>query len=186
MTRKRRRRRGSQSGFALLVVVILLALMTAATALALDNAVASMRTHAGDQASEIIQSALDYGVAQAVAQVKQDDVELLINPAAHPNLTLGAADFDIFSVDRSVTHSPYIAVPAYPPAPSPYAGLYNVRVGIRSAQRGRAPAGEDVRGSYGQVLELQVEVQANGAGVPPAEDRLSLGIMVPRRVANAK
>lgn len=192
--RRRRTPRSSEGGFALLVVVILLALMTAATALSLDNAVASLRTHAGARASEMIKSAADYGVSEAIAQLQVDDVEVITNPLVYPGIA-PANSFDIFNGGgEAVSPTSYFPLPGqpaltYPPAmvpQHPMEGDYGVRVGLRTAQRARAPAGEDVRSAYGQVVELQVEVQSVAPGVPPVQERVSVGIVIPRKVANSK
>ncbi len=170
--------------------MILLALMTAATALSLDNAVASLRTHAGARAAEMIKSAADYGVSEAIAQLQVDDVEVITNPIVYPGIA-PANSFDIFNAGgEAVSPTSYIAPLAYPPAAvipgHPMTGDYGVRVGLRTAQRARAPAGEDVRSAYGQVVELQVEVQSVAPGVPPVQERVSVGVVIPRRVANSK
>ncbi|MEQ9495745.1 MAG: hypothetical protein RIT81_02775 [Deltaproteobacteria bacterium] len=187
--RRRRTPRSSEGGFALLVVVILLALMTAATALSLDNAVASLRTHAGARASEMIKSAADFGVSEAIAQLQVDDVEVITNPLVYPGIA-PANSFDIFNAGgEAVSPTSYIAPMGYPPVlvpQHPMEGDYGVRVGLRTAQRARAPAGEDVRSAYGQVVELQVEVQSVAPGVPPVQERVSVGIVIPRKVANSK
>lgn len=188
--RSRRAHRPSEGGFALLIVVILLALMTAATALSLDNAVASLRTIAGTRASEMIKSAADFGVSEAIAQLQVDDVEVITDPALYPGIG-GANSFDIFNAaGAALNPTPYIPPLTYPPASvvptHPMVGDYGVRVGLRTAQRARPPAGEDVRTSYGQVVEVQVEVQSNIAGVPPVQERVSVGVVIPRRQANAK
>lgn len=194
---KRRTTSKDQRGFALLVVVILLALMTAATALALDNAIASLRSHAGVRASEMVKSATDFGVSTAVAQIQNDDIEVILNPGAHPLAPPGTTSFDIFDkTGLAGTPAPYVPSLAYPPPRSrvrgvappahPFEGLYDVRVGLVRSQRARAPSGEDVRSTYGQVLELQVAVQATGPVLPPVEERVSVGVMVPRKMANAK
>ncbi len=200
-------RREEQRGFALLVVVILLALMTAATALALDNAVASLKTHAGRRASEVIKSATDFGVAEAIAQLQVDDVEVINDPALYPGVPGGTDSFDIFNAAggniRSVPYFPLAGTLVYPPTsagPSVtaafqsagfasfngIAGDYAVRIGLKPTQVARAPAGEDVRTTYGQVVEVQVAIDAVVAGVPPVQERVSVGVLIPRKVANAK
>lgn len=184
MRRIRRRlpRSPESRGFALFAVIILMALMTAAVALALDDAVVAVRNSGGVRASEMIQSGLDRGVNLAMLAVQQAD----------PTSFLDFPDqFDLFAGPMNDTGASELldggGTPlrfAYPDN-GPYKDQYTVRIGLRPGQRTRAPTGENVNSAFGQVFEIQVEVAATGSGVPPAEQRVSVGVLVPRRVSHA-
>lgn len=180
MKRQRIMRRGGrarrQSGFALFAIIILLALMTAAVALSLDEAVSSLQSAGGVRASEMIKAGLDHGLDTAMLQVQQMDVGTLANPRP---------EWDIFD-HAEASGSPLRFMPPmlYPPT-GPYQGQYRVRFGLRPGQRTRAPAGEDVNKAYGQIVELQLGIEAVGPGIPPVEERVSVGILIPRRESHA-
>ncbi len=178
----RRSKSPRSRGFALFAVIILMALMTAAVALALDDAVVAVRNSGGVRASEMIQSGLDRGVNLAMLAVQQSD----------PTSFLDFPDqFDLFAGPMNSTGASELldvggmALRFAYPDHGPYQGQYRVRIGLRPGQRTRAPTGENVNSSFGQVFEIQVEVAATGTGVPPAEQRVSVGVLVPRRVSHA-
>lgn len=173
---RRRRRRPKQRGFALFAIIILLALMTAAVALTLDDAVASIQNAGGVRASEMIKAGLEFGLDNAMIQLQQMDVATLANPPP---------EWDIFARAENPGGPLVFIPPVLYPAAGPYAGQYRVRFGLRPGQRTRAPAGEDVNKAYGQVVELQVGIEAIGAGIPPAEERVSVGILIPRQESHA-
>ncbi|MEM7678660.1 MAG: hypothetical protein AAF449_21985 [Myxococcota bacterium] len=182
MTPNVRRVRQPVRGFALFAVIVLMAVMTAAVAIALDDAVVSVRNSGSIRAAEMIKSGLDHDVNQAVAALlEMDPVDLLDQPD----------QFDIFAGDTAVTLATELTPPASPamvfpyPNDGPYVGEYTVRVGLRPTQRARAPSGEDVNNSFGQIFEIQVGVAATGTGIPPAEQRVAVGIMLPRTVSHA-
>ena len=174
--------RRSQRGFALFAVIILMALMTAAVALALDDAVVSVRNSGGVRASEMIQSGLDRGLNVAMLALQEADPTMLLdNPT----------QYDLFAGPTSVTAATELDVggPALQflyPDDGPYQNQYTVRVGLRPGQRTRAPSGQDTAAAFGQIFEIQVGVAATGNGVPPAEQRVSVGILIPRRISHAK
>lgn len=175
MKRAHRRARRSR-GFALFAIIILLALMTAAAALALDDAVSSVQTAGGVRASEMIKAGLEHGLDAALVKLEQEDVATLADPPS---------EWDIFA-RAEVAGQPQEFMPAVAyPANGPYAGQYRVRFGLRPGQRARPPAGEDINKSYGQIVELQVGIEAIGAGIPPAEERVSVGILIPRQESHA-
>lgn len=166
----------TQRGFALFAIIILLALMTAAVALSLDQAVANIQSAGGVRASEMVKAGLDHGLDAAMDQLQQLDVRTLQNPPP---------EWDIFGHAEPVgVNPPFMAPMPYPPS-GPHQNQYRVRFGLRAGQRTRAPSGEDVNKSYGQIVEVQVGIEAIGAGVPPAEERVSVGVLIPRREAHA-
>lgn len=162
----------------------MLALMTAAAALSLDEAVSSIQAAGSIQASEMIKSGLEHGLDVAMSELQQADEALLANPPPQ---------WDIFAQAQPVLPpgpplnpaGEFLGSMPYPPPPHPYANQFLVRFGMRPGQRGRAPAGEDINKSYGQIVELQVGIEAVGAGMPPAEERVSVGILIPRRESHA-
>lgn len=165
------RRKRKPRGFALFAVVILLAVMTAAVATALDDAVASIQTAGGFRASEIIRAGLDVGLDQAIREVKMRDAAELAAPPPQWDIFQGPTAYDPSNV--------FMEAVAYP-TNGPYENQYRVRFGLRPGQRARAPAGEDVTRAYGQIVEVQIGVEAAAAGVPPTEERVSVGVLIPR------
>lgn len=164
-------------GFALFAVIILLAVVTAAVALSLDEAVDSIQSAGRVRTAEIIRGALDQGLTGAMQRLQQED------PA-----TLAAGSWDIFNGDTQEFYPAGGGTLSYP-ATGPYAGQYRVRVGLRVGQRTRPPEGEDVTASYGQIVEIQVSVDANGVNAGsnwPAEERVAVGVMLPRQAAQAQ
>lgn len=173
----KRRRVRQQRGFALFAVIILLAIVTAAVALSLDEAVDSIQSAGRVRTAEIVRGALDQGLTLAMQRLQQED------PA-----TLAEGDWDIFGVPAPPGTKEFIPVMDYPPT-GPYQGQYRVRVGLRPGQRTRPPEGEDVTASYGQIVEIQVSVDANGVNGGsnwPAEERVAVGVMLPRQAAQAQ
>lgn len=172
-SRPRRRR-----GFALFTVVLLLAVISAAIAVTLDESVDNVRSAGVARSRELTKSGLEHGVHLGITQIQQMDAAFLSDPAN---------DWDLFDPTRAMPVSAgqdFIGPLLYPPA-GRFANAYRVRVGLRPGQRTRAPAGEDVRFAYGQTVELQVGVEANQPGMPPAEERISVGVLLPRRTSHA-
>ena len=159
-------------GFALFVVVILLALMTAAAAVTLDDAVESIQNSSGIRASELVRAGLDAGLDQAMLQVVQTDAVEFIDVNA---------DWDIFAGPLpDGTGTPFVPSFTYPTT-GVFQDDYRVRIGVRPGQVAKAPAGEDVRHSYGHVLEIQLGVESIHPTAPPVEERVTVGVVVPRR-----
>ena len=172
----RRTRRGR--GFALLVVVLVLAVLSAAVAVTLEESVDTIRSSGLARSRELVRSGLEHGLHLGVSQVQQMDAATLESPAN---------DWDIFDAEHAIPVDlgrDFIGPFVYPPA-GPYTGQYRVRVGLRPALRTRAPPGEDVRHAYGQIVEVQVGVEAQAVGMPPAEERVSVGVLLPRSVSHA-
>jgi hypothetical protein len=172
----RTRRAPRTRGFGLFAVILLLAVMTAAVALSFDDAISSLQTASGVRASEMIKGALDHGVSAALLRLQREDVATLID---------SPVNWDLFGAPVPESANREFAGPFDYPTSGPYAGQYRVRIGFRPGQRARAPAGEDIRTAYGQVVELQVGVEARGAGLPPAEERVTLGVLVPRQLSHS-
>lgn len=174
--------RPRERGFALFAVIILIAVMTAAVALALDDAVVSIRNSGGVRAAEMIKSGLDRGVNLAILELQgADPSELLDNPNQYdlflgPSSATGATELiDSLGNPMSFTY----------PDSGPYQGQYTVRIGLRPGQRTRAPTGNNINKAFGQIFEIQVAVAATGNAVPPAEQRVSVGVLVPRRISHS-
>ena len=179
--RSRHRRRGRR-GFALFAVIILMALMTAAVALALDDAVVAVRNAGGVRASEMIKSGLDRGIAVAMFQLQTMDPSALLDLPDQYDIFAGATPSTGASELPDALGTPM----SFPyPDSGPYENQYTVRIGIRPGQRTRAPTGENVNKSFGQIFEIQVGVAATGVGIPPAEQRVSVGVLLPRRISHA-
>lgn len=173
--RRRRRAGASRRGFALFAIIILLALMTTAVALSLDRAVSNIQSAGGVRASEMIKAGLEHGLDAAMANLRERDIATLADPPP---------EWDIFAGPEPNGGDEFMPAVTYPPA-GPYANQYRVRFGLRAGQRTRAPAGEDINKAYGQIVEVQVGIEAIGMGIPPAEERVSVGVLIPRRDSHA-
>jgi hypothetical protein len=164
----------------LFAVIILLAVMTAAVALALDDAVESIQAAGGIRAKEMIRSGMNVGLDQAIERVKGEDVSVLSSPPP---------EWDIFQGGIIDGNPNEFMPPMDYPVAGPYQNQFRVRFGLRPGQRTRAPAGEDVTKAYGQIVEVQIGIAANytnaSVGIPPAEDRVSVGILIPRVESHA-
>ena len=176
---KRRKTARQQRGFALIAVVILMALMTAAVAVALDDAVVAVRNGGSIRSTEIIKSGLDRGVNLAILALQDSDPsywlaapdqhDLFSNPGATPVDVPGVGQLNFTYPDNG-----------------PYANQYRVVVGLRPRQRTRAPVGNNVNKGFGQIFEIQVGVSSEAnSSVPPAEQRVTVGVLVPRQVSHA-
>ena len=179
------RRRKRRSGFALFAVIVLLAIITAAVAMALDEAVSSIQTAGRVRVAEMIKGGLDQGLDLAIAWLQEQDSATLANPAPEPN--------DIFNnptaTEIDADNDGLAGISQDYPASGEYANAFRVRVGLKSGQRTRAPEGEDVTKAYGQIVELQISVDTTGAAggsLPPAEERVSVGVLIPRASAHAQ
>lgn len=194
----KRRRRG-QRGFALFAVVVVLATMTAAAAVALDDAVASLQSSAQVRATQLVKSAADFGMNVALLEVASLDPETLVAEAA---------TLDLFEEPSVSPYGDWLTTPGtngadgnsplaellgapedipYPGPGSRYEGELRIRLGARPGQRTLAPAGEDVRTAYGQVVEIQVSIEADPAStLPPVEERVAVGVLVPHTAAHGQ
>lgn len=174
-----RRAQRNARGFALFAVILLLAVMTAAVALSLDEAVDSIQNAGRVRSAEIIKAGLDEGVARALENLYEEDPATLVNPGN---------DWDIFKQAEPVNTIEYLPPYDYPPA-GDHANEYRVRIGLRAGQRTRPPEGEDVTKAFGQIVEIQISLDANGtagAGNPPAEERVAVGVLIPSKAAHAQ
>jgi type II secretory pathway pseudopilin PulG len=165
--------RKGQDGFALLAVIVLIAIVSAAVAITLDEAVGSIQNAGRVRAAEMIKSALDHGVSMAMSEIEQTDPERLIEMGDPTNQT-GWAIFDQDTAQTFINEQRW-------PTEGPFANYYNVRVGLRSGQVTRAPSGEDARSGFGQIVEVQVSVQTADSSLPPTEERVSVGVLIPRK-----
>jgi hypothetical protein len=174
--------RRKRSGFALFAVIVLLALITAAVAMSLDEAVSSIQTAGRVRVAEMVKGGVDQGLDLAISWLQQQD------PAT---LATGTDPNDIFAdplnpdIDADNDGTPGITQ-TYPTT-GDYANSFRVRVGLASGQRTRAPEGEDVTKAYGQIVEIQLSVEpVPGVSLPPAEERVSVGVLIPRVSAHAQ
>jgi hypothetical protein len=167
--------RAGTEGFALVVVMVLLALMTTAVATTLDSTVETIRTGGQIKASEMVKVGIEHGLNQAIAQVQASD------PMA---IMAAGNDWDIFNGANVYTAGgDFMDAILFPPAGAgfDFSEEYRIRIGLRPSQRARAPSGEDATQSYGQVVEIQLAVEAIAPMVPPSEERVTVGVVVPRQ-----
>ncbi len=176
--RKSRPRR--TRGFALFAVIILLAVVTAAVALSLDEAVSSIHSAGRVRAAELIKGGLDDGLDVALDWLQAQDPY---------SLSSSANDWDIFKPGGAGSEITDISPRDYAATGTDYANNFSVHIGLRPGQRTRAPEGEDVTKAYGQIVEIQLSVDttgANGGSLPPAEERVAVGVLIPRAAAHAQ
>lgn len=170
-----KRRRSRNRGFALLTVLFFLAVVSGAVAATLDESSENIRTAGVAKRTEMIRSGLEHGMHLGITHVRGLDAAMTVDPAN---------DWDIFGTSGMARD--FVGPLLYPPQGRDL-GRYRVRVGLRPTQRGRPPAGEDVRTSYGQIVELQVSVEDNPPGpTATTEERVSVGVLIPRRVSHAQ
>jgi len=165
-----RRRRKDQRGFSLLAVLLVLTVVFFVLATTVRYSSSGLEEQTSSRSRELIKATLDHGVALGLDELQRTD----------PSDFVGLGNrFDIFenwqSAENFVPGGPI----TYPPEGSPFAGELEVRVGLRTAQRTRAPAGEDARTAYGVIVELQVSARTNTESTDDAEERVSVGVRVP-------
>ncbi|MFO0726908.1 MAG: hypothetical protein U1E65_24195 [Myxococcota bacterium] len=165
-----------QRGFVLLGVILVISMIVASVMLTLRGSADVLRQAAGIRSRELVGQALTHGLNAAIAQLETTDPTVLSDAAA-------TATWDIF--DNPTVGSGFLpAALTYPPT-GPYAGKVNIRVGLRQGQHTEPPPGEDVRNSYGFIVELQLSADMNQTQ-NPAEERVSVGVQVPIEYSHAK
>lgn len=170
---RRRGRRPQERGFVLIGIILMTAMMVAAVTVSLRGSADTLREASQMKNAEIAQAALSHGINMAMDKIQVTD------PATYMDM---AVNYDIFDVP--FLGAPWIPTQTYPPA-GPYANEMNIRVGYRPGQRTSAPAGEDVRNSYGFVVEVQVSAEATRFGAE-AEERIAMGLQVPHQYSYSK
>lgn len=179
---KRRRRRSSQKGFILLGVILVVAVLVAAVTLTLTGSSESLKETTSVKSAEISQAALNEGMSRALAQLGTMDPAVLYSgtPANNDIFTWDPVNPPVDFIDDGVAPAGF----PYPPT-GPYAGDVMVRVGMRPGQRTQAPAGEDVRNTYGYIIEVQLSAEMTGFGTQ-AEERVAVGIQIPHEYSHSK
>jgi type II secretory pathway pseudopilin PulG len=168
---KTRRKKQEERGFVLVGVILVLAIIVAAVTMTLSSSTDTIREQNALRNGEIAQAALSHGLAVALEQLQQSDP-----------VQLYEVDYDIFDPDPGVQDfTPSIS---YPPN-GPHAGEVTIRVGLAPLQRTQAPAGEDVRNTYGYVFEVQLSAEMTGFG-SAAEERVSVGVQIPHDNSHSK
>ena len=174
----KRTRRIKQSdlerGFVLLGVILITAVLVAAVTLSLRGSTDGLQESSRLRSNELANAALNHGLTRALDALASSDPVTLTDPAN---------DWDIFN--RPATAVDFVPPDVYPPAGMPFAGELNVRVGLTPGQRTAAPIGEDVRNSYGWVVEVQVSAQTTGFG-NQAEERVAVGVQIPHEFSHSK
>jgi hypothetical protein len=181
-------RRTERRGFALFAVIILLAITTAAVAMSLDEAVASIQAGGRVRAAEIIRTGLDDGLSRGMDRLQE------IDPA---EFTSPPVTWDIFAQAQDPAADDFLTAMQggpgaidYPPSAtfnSQYGDQFRLRVGARAGQRTRAPEGESATDSYGQIVEILIGLDGNGSqggANPPSEERVAVGVVLPRQLAH--
>lgn len=181
--------RDAQRGFSLLAIILLLALMAAAVALALDDAASTIQTGGRMRANEALKASVEEGINQGLVALQ----ETAPGVARDPVELIDPTNIDRWDIFRpGPGNTPDMANDLIPGGiyfPTGNAGTseYTVRVGLGLGQVTRGLEGEDVRSGFGQVMELQIVAAPNLAvnpALPPLEERVSVGVLVPRRAAH--
>jgi hypothetical protein len=168
----KRKRAAEERGFVILTVLLVLVMMVAAVSITLKEAANSLQEASSARARGLVLGAMEHGLNQAMDQLQVTDPAVLADPTTN---------WDIFG--QNIVGNEFI-----PPLQYPLQGeLQNalqIRIGLRPGQRTRAPVGEDVRSTYGHVVEVQLSVRANtfGAG---AEERTAVGVLIPHTASHS-
>ncbi|MEQ9498720.1 MAG: hypothetical protein RIT81_17715 [Deltaproteobacteria bacterium] len=167
----KRRPRDTQRGYALLAVFVLLAVASIAAVTAANDSLEAAGSLRGARTHTASGGALDHGVALGLAALAREDLAEVVSDG----------QFELFG--RPIPAGSELATARYPDS-GPEAGMYQVRVGMRRGQRARAAPGEDLTQSYGQVVILQVGVEADVAPMLPVERQVEVGVVIPRTVSH--
>lgn len=165
--------RQSRAGYILHAVLILLALLAVGVILTMRDTTLGLQEARNQRALAEVRGALEHGLNLAISQIQATDPADLVNPAM---------DWDIFKDPPS--NNTFVVDSNYPPS-GPLAGAYRVRVGLRRGQLAQGATGQSVDGHYGQVLEVQILVTAIDVALPPTEERLAVGVLIPRERSHA-
>jgi type II secretory pathway pseudopilin PulG len=171
-----RRHRQQQRGFILLGVILVISVIVASVMLTLRTSSDTLRQAAGVRSKELVSQALTHGLNAAIGELEGVDPIVFSDPIA-------TATWDIF--DNPTPGNGFVpAAMTFPPS-GPFQNLVNVRVGLRQGQLTQPPPGEDVRTSYGFIVELQLS--ADMFQTPnPAEERVAVGVQVPAEFSHSK
>jgi hypothetical protein len=179
----RRRKRGER-GFALLVIVLIVALLAATVTLALREATSGLAAAGGAKSAELVYADLQSNLKGAITTIAMTD----------PLTLIGAQEtYDIFLTPPGSPITLNAPLAANSALPTGAAGsLYGipVTVGLRPGQRTDPPPGEDVRTTYGYVVEVQLQADldttdARNGGAVPAQERVSVGVRIPQVQSHA-
>lgn len=180
-----RRKSGTQRGFALLVILLIIAVAAGTVGIALRDATTGLAEVGGAKSTEIVYSDLTRGLSVAMEKISQTDPVALIDTTNR---------WDIFANPPS----PAFITPATDtrlgaPSGAPYG--VEIEIGLRPGQRTNPPPGEDVRTTYGYVVEVQLQASINSgppaswlstnAGVVPAVERVSVGVRIPEVLSHS-
>lgn len=174
---RRRHRQHRQRGFILLGVILVISVIVASVMLTLRTSSETLRQAAGVRSRELVSQALTHGLNAAMVELEGVDPVVFSDPVA-------TGTWDIF--DNPMPGNGFVTggVPNFPQS-GPFNGLVNVRVGLRQGQLTQPPPGEDVRTSYGFIVELQLS--ADMFQTPnPAEERVAVGVQVPAEFSHSK
>lgn len=187
-----KRRRQRQRGFSLLAVIIILAVLVGGLLAILHDAGAGMKQYSVARSRELVNGAMEFGLKEAMTALQRVDPSVLI---AGSRNGIGNGDWDIFAnwgAARSFVcgDAGPLCNPAtpqrqmiYPPS-GPNQGELTIRVGMRLGQRTQPPAGEDVNGAYGYVVEILIAVSKNG-DPSVAGERAIYAVRVPHVVSHS-
>lgn len=162
-----------QRGFVLISVLLVLTVMVATVGVTLREAGAGLREVRSVKSRELVLAAMEHGVNDAMDRLQAMDPAALGDPRNN---------WDIF--DAAVPGQAFVGPVPYPTT-GDYAGAMQVRVGLRQGQRSRPPPGEDVRTTYGHIVEIQLSVRINSFGAE-AEERAAVGLSVPQVSSHAQ
>jgi hypothetical protein len=181
-------------GFSLLPVLVILGVVVGGLGAILMSSGDDLRQSSQARTKEVMASAMEFGLNQAVEQIQRMDPETLI-----AGLTTGAGRWNIFENWQGAesfvcpglgacigTNRDFVYPPQFAAAERARQGdpELQVRVGLNLGQRTRAPAGEDVSSSYGYILEVQIAVSRAGSA-SDATERAIYGVRLPHTYSHA-
>jgi len=173
---KRRTKKGER-GFVLIAVMLIIIVMVATAAVTLREAGSNIKEAAHGRSRETVRSAMTHGLNVALDQLQLMDPARLADPTQNWDIFGRPAPGVGLPIDGRVQEL------SYPPR-GDQQGTLTIRIGLRPGQRTRAPAGEDVRSSYGQIVEVQLGVSSNRVG-GEAEERVAVGVRIPHQTSHS-
>lgn len=159
----------------MIAVMMIMGLVTAAVAMSMEDDPETIRAVASTRDQEMVTAGVEFGVAYAIDQLAHRPAAYFENLGSSHDIFGGSpgaggcassgTDCALFSIDF--------------PLAGPDQGQYRIRIGFRPTQRGRPPAGTDVRTAYGQIIEFQISVE-NQSSSNPIGEQVSVGYLIPR------
>lgn len=173
--------RQARRGFTLLVVMVVMFLLGTVLLVTLRGTGSQIRASAIQRDRNLVQASAEHGLTLAMNWLATCDGDSVLDI---DELGAATASHDIFNNWAAATR---LVPPANYPPNGDHQGAFEVQVGAARGQLTRPPAGEDVRTSYGQIVEVQINVRSAPAANarPVAEQRFEVGVRIPRTYSHS-